>query len=326
MHKFKESHQKMKEKVYIILSLLCSITQVIYAQYQITIDVNVKDKQSLESIPFVSIDFKGKPIKTVSDTKGRIAFSYDEEAVFLNDTLIIDDIGYKTQKIATNKLYRFLQNSNTIYLESNESAINKALGKGNIYGKVTTNNAALQGVSITVKGSMYQSLTDNEGNYRIHANPDDVLVFKFLGTKNQEIGIGSNSNINVDLEPDGELLDEVLLQGQVKKEATIDLGKNESKSFDELGFSVSTMNEKDIGSQYQSFQDLLQGKFAGLRMAMPYNVSAPPIIYLRNNNSANNEIPAIYDIDGSIYQTWPNIDVQNIKNINILRTLPAVTK
>jgi tetratricopeptide (TPR) repeat protein len=106
----------------------------------------------------------------------------------------------------------------------------------------------------------------------------------------------------------------------------IDLGSGQKKSFDAIGYSVNTISEKEIESQYLNLQDLLAGKFAGLTMSGSSSASSPPIIYMRNNNSANNEVPAIFDIDGTVFETWPNIEIQNIKNITILKSLAAVTK
>jgi len=195
-----------------------------------------------------------------------------------------------------------------------------------VYGLITNDSIPIQNATVGVKGSLKEVQSDVNGNYSINANEGDILIVSYLGMKPKEVLVREDKEINIMLEVDGQLLDEVLLEGKSKNEDLIDMGGNKQKKFDELGFSVNTMDEKDIGSQYLNIQDLLMGEFAGLRIPNAVNVSSPLIVYMRNNNSANNEVPAIYDIDGSVYETWPNIDIQNIKNFTILKSLASVTK
>jgi len=307
---------------------LLILSQCIDAQYQITIEANIIDEKTSQPIPFTEIIFKGKPIKTISDSNGKILLSYNETVVSEIDTIHFYALDYKPLKVSASQLYRLLNNTNVIYLKPlNTVDIDRgnSTSKGNVYGRITNNNGPIQHATVALKNSILETQTDSLGKFRINAKEDDILIIKYLGMKTKEIIVNKKEEINIELISDGELLDEVVLKGKSKKRTTINLGKNESKSLDELGYSVNTIDEKDIGSQYQNFQYLIR-RIPGARVKPTKNVGEPPVIYFRNNNSANNEVPAIFDIDGNVYETWPNIEVQNIKNITILKSLASVTK
>lgn len=307
---------------------LLILSQCIDAQYQITIEANILDEKTSQPIPFTEIIFKGKPIKTISDSNGKILLSYNETVVSEIDTIHFYALDYNPLKVSASQLYRLLNNTNVIYLKPlNTVDIDRgnSTSKGNVYGKITNNNGPIQHATVALNNSILETQTDSLGKFRINAKEDDILIIKYLGMKTKEIIVNKNEEINIELISDGELLDEVVLKGKSKKRTTINLGKNESKSLDELGYSVNTIDEKDIGSQYQNFQYLIR-RIPGARVEPTKNVGEPPVIYFRNNNSANNEVPAIFDIDGNVYETWPNIEVQNIKNITILKSLASVTK
>ena len=84
-----------------------------------------------------------------------------------------------------------------------------------ITGVVTdaTTGEALPGVSILVKGTSTGTITDAEGNYSITALNTDILVFSFIGYREEEITVGEQDMINVILTPDIIGLDEVVVIG-----------------------------------------------------------------------------------------------------------------
>ena len=71
---------------------------------------------------------------------------------------------------------------------------------------------ALVGVSVVVKGTGKGALTDVNGNYKVNVEKTDVLVFSFVGFKNQEITVGEQSIINVKM-ADGEALSTMTVVG-----------------------------------------------------------------------------------------------------------------
>ena len=63
---------------------------------------------------------------------------------------------------------------------------------------VVSDNAGLPlpGVSILIKGTKSGTQTDFDGKYSIKALKDQVLLFSYIGTKDQEITV-RNTTINV---------------------------------------------------------------------------------------------------------------------------------
>ena len=68
-----------------------------------------------------------------------------------------------------------------------------------VTGKVTSSEdgAALPGVSVSLKGTSRGTTTGADGSYKISVSDGSVLVFGFVGYKQQTISVGSQTAINV---------------------------------------------------------------------------------------------------------------------------------
>lgn len=122
-----------------------------------------------------------------------------------------------------------------------------------VKGKVVdSNQSALAGVSILVKGTTKGTVTDASGNYTISVGKSAVLIFQSLGFAAKEIEVGGRSTIDVVLESTSQNLDEVVVTA---------LGiKREQKA---LGYSVGTISSKEItASGNTNFGSALYGKVA----------------------------------------------------------------
>lgn len=84
--------------------------------------------------------------------------------------------------------------------------------KGSVVDAAT--KQTIPGVSVMVKGSASGTMTDKNGHYEVSVpNNQPVLVFAFLGFAKQEIGVGSQRNIDVVLHGDDNQLN--TLNGRV---------------------------------------------------------------------------------------------------------------
>jgi iron complex outermembrane recepter protein len=92
---------------------------------------------------------------------------------------------------------------------------NVAFAQQTIQGKITDDKGnALPGVTVLLKGTKTGTAADADGNYQITVpSSDAVLVFSFLGNKTQEITVGSQNTIDVNLEEDSSSLDDVVVTG-----------------------------------------------------------------------------------------------------------------
>jgi len=136
--------------------------------------------------------------------------------------------------------------------------------------------------------------------------------------KDEEIIVSIRNEINIELESEAEILREVVVKGEGKKEEElIDLGLGSKKSFDAIGTSVNVITSEEIGPQYYDLADLLNRRFAALNHS--------------REMSMDNVQGLIYDIDGKIFagvdtSVLVNISPQNIESIAILTSLASTNK
>lgn len=93
-----------------------------------------------------------------------------------------------------------------------------------INGKVMDDhNNPLPGVNILIKGTSHGTTTDIDGNYFIDVpDKNSVLVFQFVGFDSREVKVGSQININVNLQEIANGLDEVVVVGYgAQKKASV---------------------------------------------------------------------------------------------------------
>lgn len=72
----------------------------------------------------------------------------------------------------------------------------------------------LIGVNVIIKGTTIGTTTDMNGNYFLEVpNKNAVLTFSYIGFESQEVKVGSQININVNLEEESNNLEEVVVVG-----------------------------------------------------------------------------------------------------------------
>ena len=156
---------------------------------------------------------------------------------------------------------------------------------------VVSDNAGLPlpGASVLIKGTKTATQTDFDGKYSIKATPSQVLIFSYIGMKNQEI-TASASKINVKLQPSEQLLNEVVVTA---------IGIKREKA--SLGSSVTTIRSEQLnqGSQV-NVSDALKGKIAGVVITgASTDPGASTGVIIRGNNSLSQDSQPLYVIDGA---------------------------
>ncbi len=184
-----------------------------------------------------------------------------------------------------------------------------------VSGKVTDDTSEpLPGVNIVEKGTTNGTVTDSQGNYSVDvASEASVLVFSFIGFTIQEIAVGSQTAINIQMVSDAQTLGEVVVVGygtQEKKDVTGAISSVKGTDLQDLPVSTP--------------QQALQGRAAGVNIVRsggePGNSGA---IRIRGVGTVNNADPLIV-VDG-VPSDGPLADVNpnDIESIDILKDASA---
>ena len=133
-----------------------------------------------------------------------------------------------------------------------------AMGQTEIKGMVfdSKTNEPLIGVSVSVKGTAQGTATDQNGAFQLKVRPTDVLVFKYLGFQEQEVTVGDQSSITVELESSDIMLQEAVI--------TTALGiKRDTRA---LGYAISSIKGDDLIKAGTTANPLasIYGKAAGV--------------------------------------------------------------
>ncbi len=177
---------------------------------------------------------------------------------------------------------------------------------------VDSDDFPLIGVNVLVKGTTIGTITDVDGSYSINANDGDVLVYSYLGYRDQEVVVGSGSSYSLTMQADSELLDEVVVIGYGSRKKSDITGAVSSVNTDELtAFPVL-----DAGQA-------LQGRAAGVVVQSNNGgePGAPISIRIRGNTSINASSAPLIVVDGFVGATFPQPN--DIQSVEILKDASA---
>ena len=170
------------------------------------------------------------------------------------------------------------------------------------------NNTPMPGAEIMIKGTTQGTLTNTEGEYSIEVpDGESVLVFRFVGYSPQEITVGEQTAISLQMSPDIQALDQVVVVGygtQRKRDITGSVAVVEMESFDK--------------SHYTTITDRLQGRVAGVTVTTTGEPGGMGDIVIRGNNFFDDNQP-IYVVDGIITQDSPGLNPNDIESIQVLK-------
>lgn len=146
----------------------------------------------------------------------------------------------------------------------------------------------LPGVSVLIKGTKNGTQSDFDGKYTIKAEPNDVLLFSYIGMTSSERSASSTS-LNVKLISDATELESVVVTA---------LGiKREKKS---LGYAATTINKEQITNVTTNNPlESLSGKIAGVDISAPTQPGASTKVIVRGIGSISGTNQPLYIVDGT---------------------------
>lgn len=170
------------------------------------------------------------------------------------------------------------------------------------------NGDPMIGVSVIEEGTKTGVATDLDGNFTLNVHPGAVLQFSYIGYKTQSVKVGKTNSIEVTMQPDTNMLDEV-----------VTIGYGTVKKRDLTGAVASVKNEDITLSPTSNAMDALQGKVAGLDITRSSGqAGATPTVQLRGNRSFTASGNPTYIIDG-MPGDINTINPNDIESIEVLK-------
>ena len=171
-------------------------------------------------------------------------------------------------------------------------------------------NVPLPGVSIAVQNTTRGVVTDFDGNFSIEAQQGDVLLLSYIGYTSQQVVIGTNTSLTINMQPDTEALDEVVVVGYGTQKKSVVTG------------AISSVKSSDLENlPITRVEQSLQGRTSGLTIAA--NSGQPgssSTIRVRGITSFGNNEP-LWVVDGVIVDSGGigYLNQSDIESIEVLK-------
>ena len=178
-----------------------------------------------------------------------------------------------------------------------------------VTGVVKSDNEALPGVTVLEKGTNNGTVTDSDGKFTIAVSENATLVFSFVGMTAQEIAVGNQESIDVNLAADVTQLGEVVV-----------IGYGTSKKSDVTG-SISSIGGDDLRQMpVASVGQALTGRLPGVQVTTSEgSPDAEVRIRVRGGGSITQDNSPLYIVDGFPVSNITDISPSDIKSIDVLK-------
>lgn len=245
------------------------------------------------------------------------SFVYDENDINISKEIKLE----KGQQLLKNILIEiskqaglhFTEKQNIILVSRLSPLIKIADFKiaGNIVTGLVTdlNGTPLQGVTISVKGSIVAVQTDKQGKFSIEVPENGILIFTTVGYKTQEMPVNGVAFLKIQMVNATKELSEVVVMGYQTQNRSNILG------------AVTSVNVGNVSKIPIGFADqALQGQASGVRITQSTGQPGDGVaIRIRGVGSINNNDP-LYVIDGVPTQDGINfLAADDIASITVLK-------
>ena len=193
---------------------------------------------------------------------------------------------------------------------------------------VDEGDITLPGVTVRVAGTSEGTITDMDGYYSIEAQPNDTLIFSFVGMATERIPIDGRENIDVGLRSDVAQLGEIVVTGYGTESRRLISG------------SLGVVSEEELReSTMRTIDGVLQGRAAGVQITQSSGTpGAANAIRIRGSSSisAGNEPLVVVDgvpvttgnygqvgFSGQGIDALSDINPNDIESITVLKDASA---
>ena len=177
-----------------------------------------------------------------------------------------------------------------------------------VSGTVVGADGPVIGATVLEKGTSNGTVTDIDGNFSLNVQPGATLVISYVGYKTQEIAVGNQSFINVNISEDADVLEEVVVVGYgVQKKKLVTGATVQVK-----GEEIAKLNTTNALEAMQSSSPGVQITQSSTQPGKGYKV------YIRGIGTTGNSSP-LYVIDGVAGGSLDDINPNDIESIDVLK-------
>jgi len=171
-----------------------------------------------------------------------------------------------------------------------------------------TDHSPIPGVSVVVKGTRIGTSTGLDGKFAIKAKGGDVLVISGIGVVKQEVAVGADNDLTINVTTNAKDLHEVVVTATgIRKETK------------RIGYATQTIDASTLSKAREADPiNSLKGNAAGLTININQEMGHSPDVIVRGENDPNNT--PLYVVDGiPISSDTYNIDPDDIETFTILK-------
>ncbi len=290
---------------------------------QIALANNISGQVKSVKEVILSLNTENSTIKEVFqeiENRTDYSFSFSMDKINLSETVSIDlnrvSVEYILLSLSRTHGLAFRQVNNNISVTKNkrnviqENIEFQTIDQVSISGKITDEKGqGLPGASIVEKGTANGTISDPDGSYNLSVSEQSVLIISFVGYETREIAIGTQSTIDVQMEPDAEQLDEIVV-----------VGYGTMKKSDLTG-SVTQIKAEDFKTQSMvQFTDMLTGTIAGLNTNQSTMAQGGASLEIRGPTSLSAGTDPLIVLDGVIFNgSILDINPYDIESVDVLK-------
>ncbi|WP_091150209.1 TonB-dependent receptor [Mucilaginibacter pineti] len=212
------------------------------------------------------------------------------------------------QLFAGQPLNYTIENNSVIVTKKEVTTTAPIMVETTVNGRVLDDKGLpIPGVTVTVKNSPVQTVTNNNGEYTIKTEPDGVLMFSYIGYQTQEVQVANKKVIDVVLALNLGKLDEVVV---------VAYGTQQRKT---LTGAISTVQSEDLtAAPLAGVTNALAGRLPGLVSQQLSGQPGSDAATLSIRGFGN----ALVIVDG-VESNMNNIDANQIESVSILKDASA---
>jgi TonB-dependent starch-binding outer membrane protein SusC len=311
---------KFLRKLFMLISkytLRLFIIQVICMNLGFAASTN---SQSLDKVK-VSLSLDDASLTTVFkalEEKTRFVFAYSAQLGSVDKSF---DLHYKNvslrqvlEDLSAQASIEFKRINKTISVTTKEARIVKAVQVAIPIRGTIKDDAGdpLPGVNILEKGTANGTSSDANGEFTMQVQDENsVLVFSFIGYTSQEVTVGSQTSLSIQLIQDVTTMQEIVVIGY---------GEQEKK---DLTGAVSIVDSKAVQQrQATTIAEAMQGLATGVNIRGGGQPGSEAQVQIRGLKSFNGANP-LYVIDGLVSTANRDFNPNDIESIQILKDASA---